>query len=166
MNLSCPKCNKQLPEVETLQFRFCPHCGAEIAAKLQQLDEAYLTIPPDSPPPNVDRGPDELNPETEKKLNGAGQFNDQTVEPQAITPQNRPQIKPPADPPPSSFFRTPPAAPEKPPRILKKQRVTELDPSPPLQKKEPPTKNHSKVIIAVLILLAVVILILGGLFTF
>jgi hypothetical protein len=28
----CPQCNQQLPNVETVDYRFCPHCGAEIAA--------------------------------------------------------------------------------------------------------------------------------------
>ncbi len=40
MDLSCPKCSKQLPEVETLKYRFCPHCGAEIAAEPKKLAEA------------------------------------------------------------------------------------------------------------------------------
>ena len=47
MDPSCPKCSKQLPEVETLKYRFCPHCGAEIPAEAGELDNAFLTRPPD-----------------------------------------------------------------------------------------------------------------------
>jgi hypothetical protein len=55
MKPSCPKCNQQLPEVETVEYRFCPHCGAEIAAERQQPDDADLTIPPDPPRPQANR---------------------------------------------------------------------------------------------------------------
>jgi len=151
MNLRCPKCSKQLPEVETLEYRFCPHCGAEITAKPQQLEEAFLTIPPDLPPPRADLRPRDLSSETEKKITVAGQFDDQTIEPQPGTSRNRPEIKPPLEPPPPHFRRMP---------------SEDADPPPPKPKKQPPTKNQNKIIIAVLILLAVVILILGGLFTF
>ena len=63
MELACPKCSRQLPEVETLKYRFCPHCGAEIAVDPEKHAEAFLTIPPglaprqpklkppDTPPP-------------------------------------------------------------------------------------------------------------------
>ena len=151
MNLRCPKCSKQLPEVETLEYHFCPHCGAEITAKPQQLEEAFLTIPPDLPPPRADLLPGNLSSETEKKITVAGQLDDQTIEPQPSTLRNRPEIKPPPEPPPPHFIRMP---------------SEDADPPPPKLKKQPPTKNQNKIIIVVLILLAVVILILGGLFTF
>jgi hypothetical protein len=149
--MTCPKCSKPLPEVETLKFRFCPHCGAEIAAELQPLDDAYLTMPPDSAPPQADHRPKDLSPETENKKTGGGPFDDQTIERQMMTGRPKPELKPPVEPPPPGFFRMPPI---------------EADPPPPKPKKQPQTKNHNKVIIAVLIMLAVLILILGGLFTF
>ena len=133
----CPKCSKALPDVETLKFRFCPHCGAEIAAEPFQPEQT----------------PDGLgvDPQRGKKPDRKRQLNDHTIAPQSVIPQNRPEIKPPPEPPPPSFFRIEPI---------------ETDPPLPKPKKQPLTKNHHKVIIAVLILLAVVILILGGLFTF
>lgn len=48
MELTCPQCNQQLPDVETVQYRFCPHCGAELAAEPQQQPKLK---PPDTPPP-------------------------------------------------------------------------------------------------------------------
>lgn len=48
MELTCPKCNQQLPETKMVEYRFCPHCGAEIAAERRQ----QLNLkPPDTPPP-------------------------------------------------------------------------------------------------------------------
>ena len=32
MPTTCPKCGQDLPEVEILKYRYCPHCGAEITA--------------------------------------------------------------------------------------------------------------------------------------
>jgi hypothetical protein len=151
MELTCPKCSNTLPEVENVKYRFCPHCGAEIAAESQQLDDAYLTIPPDSPAPRDDHRLTDLNLKTDKKISVADEFNDQTIEPQMMTDRPKPELKPPVEPPPPGFFRMPPI---------------EADPPPPEPKKQPQTKNHNKVIIAVLIMLAVLILILGGLFTF
>jgi DNA-directed RNA polymerase subunit RPC12/RpoP len=62
MDLSCPKCSKQLPEVETLKYRFCPHCGAEIAAAPKKLEDAFLTIAPDLAPPQPKLKPPEIPP--------------------------------------------------------------------------------------------------------
>ena len=166
MNLKCPKCNQALPKVKTLKYRFCPHCGAEVAAEPEKLDEAYLTIPPDLPLPKADRKPDNANAKTDKKLTETGSLDDQTIAPQPITPQNRPPIKPPVQPPPATFFRTPAAEPEVRPPKSKKQPATEFDPPPPQPPKKPQTISRSKVMIAVLIILALVILTLGGLFTF
>ena len=177
MPLSCPQCDKQLPEVDTLEFRFCPHCGAELAAEPQRLDDAFLTVPPDLPPPQTDQGAMDGSPPAIEKT-GSEPFDDQTIAPDPTLPPIRPEIKAPNDPPPSSFFRkpadrpgpatkslpTPPEHPSPPPESLAKP------PEPPElpggEKKQPPIKNHKKVFIAVLILLAVLILIAGGLFTF
>ena len=159
MELICPKCSKPLPEVETLEFRFCPHCGAEIAVEPQQLDDANLTIPPDSPPPQTDHRPMDLSLKTEKKLTVAGQFSDQTSEPQPMTSSQNPELKPPGTPPPATFFRTRPAEKTKTIRSEKKE--------PPKKdnKKQSPTKTRN-IIIATLVILVVIILLLGGLFTF
>ena len=62
MERTCPTCNQQLPKVETIQYRFCPHCGAEIAGERQQLDDADLAIPPASPHTRDDRQQLNLKP--------------------------------------------------------------------------------------------------------
>jgi len=62
MPIDCPKCSKQLPEVETLKYRFCPHCGAEIAAAPKKLADASLTIPPDLAPPHPKLKPPDIPP--------------------------------------------------------------------------------------------------------
>jgi hypothetical protein len=159
MPIACPKCSKPLPEVETLKFRFCPHCGAEIAAEPQQLDDANLTIPPDSPPTQAAHRPMDLSPKTEKKITVAGPFNDQTVEPQAMTSRQQPKLKPPGTPPPATFFRTRPAKKTK--TILSEKK----EPPKKDNKKQSPTKTRN-IIIATLVILVVIILLLGGLFTF
>jgi hypothetical protein len=61
MELTCPKCNQQLPEVQMVDYRFCPHCGAEIAAgplsdqtgePQTMASRQQLNLkPPDTPPP-------------------------------------------------------------------------------------------------------------------
>ena len=159
MELTCPKCSKPLPEVETLEFRFCPHCGAEIAVEPQQLDDAYLTIPPDSPPPQTDHRPMDLSPEAEKKLTVTGQFSDQTSEPQPMASSQKTKLKPPDTPPPAGFFRT--RSDEKTPSIRPAEKM-----SPKRDhKKQSPTKNR-KIAIATLLILAIIILLLGALFTF
>ena len=159
MELKCPKCNQQLPEVETLEFRFCPHCGAEIAAEPQQMEDAFLTIPPDPPPPKADRGPADLSPETEIKATTEAPFNDQTIAPQTATNRQQLKLKPPDLPPPASFFHNRPD--EKPPSIRPAEKV-----QPKLDiKKQPSTKNR-KTVIAALVILVIIILVLGALFTF
>ncbi len=155
----CPQCSKPLPEVETLSYRFCPHCGAEIAADSQQLDDAYLTIPPDSPPPHDSHQPTDLSPETEKKITVADPFDDQTREPQPMADRPRPKLEPPDTPPPASFFRARSA--EKTHTI----RTEEKMPPKKAIKKQSPTKKRN-IIIAALVILAMIILLLGGLFTF
>ena len=160
MKLTCPKCNKPLPEVETIKYRFCPHCGAEIAAEPQHLDDAYLTIPPEPPPPpQADNPPTDLSPQTEKKIGVTRPFNDQTSEPQPPLSRQQPKLKPPHTPPPASFFRTR-SAEKKPPIHTKEKTSPKKD-----VKKQSPTKKRN-IIIAALIILALIILLLGGLFTF
>ena len=166
MEQTCPNCNQQLPEVQKLKYRFCPHCGAEIDAEPRPIDEAFLTIPPDLPAPPVGPAPEDSGPAPERTIPVNGQLDERTIAPQPITPEKRPQIRPPAEPPPPSFFRTPPTAPDPPPPIPKKQRAEKFHTPSPESPKKTATKNHQKVIVAVLIILALVILILGGLFTF
>jgi hypothetical protein len=166
MDLTCPTCRQQLPEVETLNYRFCPHCGAEIDAEPRPLDEAFLTIPPEPSTPPVGAEPQGPGPAPETKTAADGQFEDQTVAPQPIIPKNRPQIRPPVEPPPPGFFRRPSSAPDPSPPIPQKRRAKKVHPPPPKPPEKPAAKNHQKFIIAVLIILALVILILGGIFTF
>jgi hypothetical protein len=151
MQTNCPQCNKPLPEVETLEYRFCPHCGAELAVEPDKLDDVFLTIPPDLPPARADDSLSRLSPPAEQPPPDAGPSDDPTIEPQPLRPQSHPEIRPPSEKPPPGFFREPPAK-------------TPPGPAQPINK--PPAKNPKKILIAVLILLAVVILILGGLFTF
>ena len=151
MPIFCPKCSKQLPEVETLKYRFCPHCGAEIPADPGELDNAFLTMPPDLSERQPKRTADILSPPTDGNGSTTKSFNDQTVEPQPLVKRTRPKIRPPDTPPPSSFFRI---SPEK------------KEPPPPDPKQQPPAKSRRNVMIAILISLVVVILILGGIFTF
>jgi len=151
MPTSCPKCSKQLPEVETLKYRFCPHCGAEIPAASRKLDDAFLTIPPDLSKRQPKRTADDWSPQTDENGSTTKSFDDQTIEPQPVIKRPRPEIKPPDTPPPSGFFRS---SPEK------------KEPPPPDPKQQPPAKSRRNVIIAILILMVVVILIMGGIFTF
>ena len=170
MQPTCPQCSKKLPEVETLKFRFCPNCGAEIAAEPQPLDDAYLTIPPDSPPPQADHRPMDLSPETEKKMAVTDPFDHQTSEPQPIANRQPPKLKAPVTPPPASFFRTPPDETSNSIRSEKKlplKTVRSEKKLPPKKnkKKTSPNKNR-KIVIAALVILAIIILLLGALFTF
>ena len=153
MKLACPKCNRQLPEVETLKYRFCPHCGAEIAVDPEKHEEALLTIPPGLAPRQPEPRPKNSSRDTEtgNKPTLPGRFNDQTIAPQPMASRPKPKLKPPDTPPPASFFRPPSETIKPPPQEFHPQ---------------PPTKNRNKMIIVVLISLAVVILIIGGLFTF
>jgi len=159
MEQTCPKCSKAMPDVETLEFRFCPHCGAEIGAGPQQLEDAFLTIPPDSLPPQADHPPEDLPPETEEKIAVTGQFNDQTIEPLVMSSRQQPKLKPPDTAPPVGFFRT--RSDEK----TQTSRFQEKESAKKDNKKPSPTKNRN-IAIATLVILAIVILILGALFTF
>jgi hypothetical protein len=137
--------------VETLKYRFCPHCGAEIPAESKKRHNALRTIPPDLSRQKPRHVADVLSPPTDENVSATKSFNDQTIEPQTVVKRSRPKISPPDTPPPSSFFRISP----------EKQEPPSLD-----LKKQPPAKSRKNVIIVILILLVVVILILGGLFTF
>lgn len=159
MEPSCPKCNKPLPEVETLEFRFCPHCGAEITDEPRQMEDAFLTIPPDPPPQKADRQPVDLSPETEITATVKVSFNDETIAPQTATNRQQLKLKPPDSPPPASFYRN--RNDEKRPTIRPAEKVPpKID-----HQKQPSTKN-SKIIIVTLVILVIIILVLGALFTF
>ena len=162
MEQTCPKCNKPLPEVEALEFRFCPHCGAEIAAEPRNLDDSYLTIPPEPMPPQTDNPPMGLSPQAENKLAVTGRLNDQTIEPQPLVSRQQPKLKLPDTPPPASFFRTRPA--EKPPAIHTEETKEKKSPIKDVKKQSPARQRN--IIIAALVILALIILLLGGLFTF
>ena len=153
MPIVCSKCSRKLPEVQTLKYRFCPHCGAEIAYGPDMQEEAFRTIPPDSATPLSTSPPENarLDLETGQNPNPAGQLNDPTIAPQPGADRPQPKLKPPDTPPPAGFFRTP-----------------SQTPKPPAQDGAAPsqTKNLNKIIIIALISLALIILIIGGLFTF
>ncbi len=159
MDPSCPKCSKQLPEVETVKYRFCPHCGAEIPEEPRKLDKALLTIPPDISERQPKKTAGVLSPPTDENVSATRPFNDQTIEPQPVIKRPRPEIKPPDTPPPSSFFRISPA--EKTNSIRSGEEV----PPKKVVKIQSPTKTRN-IIIATLVILVIIILVLGGLFTF
>jgi DNA-directed RNA polymerase subunit RPC12/RpoP len=159
MPISCPKCSKQLPAVETLKYRFCPHCGAEIPAEPKKLDNVLLTIPPDLSKRQPKQMADVLSPQTDENASTTKSFNDQTIEPQQMVKRSRPKINPPDTPPPSSFFRISSA--EKTHSISSGEKV----PPKKVIKKQSPTKTRSSIIV-ILVILAIIILVLGGLFTF
>jgi len=171
MELTCPKCNKPLPEVAAMEFRYCPHCGAEIPVEPQPLEDAYLTTPPDSAPPRADYRPMDLSPATETV---AGQFNDETSEPQPRASRQQPKLKPPDLPPPAGFFRA--HSDEKTPSIRSGEKVpVKKVPAKKVPAKKVPAKKDKKqpspaknrnIVIATLIILAMIILLLGALFTF
>jgi hypothetical protein len=137
--------------VETLKYRYCPHCGAEITAAPAKFDTAMLTIPPDMSGQQSQKRAAVSSPQPDENVAATKSFNDQTVEPQPVVKPSRPIIKPPDTPPPSSFFRTRPEVKE---------------PPAPDVKQAPQMKSRKNTIIVILILLIVVILIMGGVFTF
>ena len=159
MPVKCSRCSQALPDVETLEFRFCPHCGAEIAPEPGQIENAYLTIPPDPPLPPADHRPMELRPETETKEKAVERFNDRTGEPQTATKKQQLKLKPPESPPPAGFFRT---RSDEEPRLV---HPAENVPMENEHKKKASTKNR-KIVITILVILVIIILVLGALFTF
>jgi len=150
MPISCPKCSKQLPEVETLEYRFCPHCGAEIPAGPKKLERAFQTLPPDLTSGPQKKMPGRSKPDVGETASNISPSTHQTIEPSLMAKRSRPKIKPPVTPPPASFLRM---SPEK------------NTPAPEDIKAQSSTKSRN-IIIAALVLLAVIILVLGGFFTF
>jgi hypothetical protein len=159
MEQTCPKCNRQLPDVETLEFRFCPHCGAEIAPEPRQIEDAYLTIPPDPPFPPAEHRPMDFRAESEIKEPAVDRLNDQTGEPQSKTDRQPLELKPPKSPPPAGFFRT--CSKEKPPLIRPAEKVR-----PENEHKKQASTQNRKIVITILVVLVIIILGLGALFTF
>lgn len=153
MPITCSKCSRLLPQVATLKYRFCPHCGTEIEADSDKHQDALLTTPPELTPRQPEQQPGNLRLDTEtgKKPTLAARFDDQPIAPRPMASRPRPELKPPDTPPPASFFRTPSET---------------LQPPPPDIQTKPPAKNRTKIIVAVLVSLAVIILIVGGLLSF
>ena len=159
MDLLCPKCSMPLPEVENLEYRFCPACGAEISAKPKRLEAAFQTIPPDLSAQQPEQPPNALDSETGPKAIFTEKFNDESIAPQSVDRLQQPELKPPDTPPPSSFNRIRP--------VEKAQPASSKEQAPTKQviQERSPSKSR-KIIIAGLIILALIILVLGGLFTF
>jgi len=158
MDQTCPKCSMKLPEMETLEYRFCPGCGTEISATPEQLDETLQTIPPDlsMQQPGL---PGDLEPKIGKKDIFTQKFNDKTIAPHSRDRSQQPGLKPPNTPPPAGFFRK--RAAENPNSI---GSAKEVPPKKVIQKQS--SAKNRKTIIAIIIILAVILLVLGGLFTF
>lgn len=159
MTLSCPKCSLQLPEVENLEYRFCPGCGAEIPAEPKRLDEALQTIPPDLSAQRPEQTPGVSDSKKDQQTIFTERFNDKTIAPQSMAKLGQPELKPPDTPPPASFYRSSSVEKPHPPRSEEK-----VPPKPTIQKRSPAKKRN--IIIAGLVILALIILVLGGLFTF
>lgn len=159
MQLTCPQCNMPLPEVETLEYRFCPGCGAEIPAKSETLDEAFQTIPPDLSAQRTQQKSNASDSETGPNVKFVEKLNDKTSAPQSMAKSRRPELKPPNTPPPTSFHRI---------RSVETFQSTRSEGKAPpeqiIQKR--PSAKYRNIIIAGLIVLALIILLLGGLFTF
>ena len=150
MEPTCPKCGQPLPEVQSMEYRFCPHCGAEITAESKKNDNVYLTTP-DLASRQPRQTPKRLKSGTEKEPALGGRFSDPTIEPQPKARHPQPKLKPPEAPPPSSFSRTS----EAPTAAFRQDN-----------NKKQSSKNRNKIIFAFLALLAVIILIIGLRFTF
>ena len=162
MPITCPQCSLQLPEVENLEYRFCPGCGAEISVEPQRLDEAPHTIPPDLSAQRPEQKSSVSDSKTDQHAIFTETFNDKTIAPQSMPKLQQPELKPPDTPPPASFYRSSPVSPvekQHPPRSEEK-----VPPKPAMQKQS--SARNRNIIIAGLIILALIILVLGGLFTF
>jgi len=162
MQTTCPKCSQKLPEVATLKYRFCPHCGAEITDEPKKHEDIFLTIPPAPAPRQPEQRPEDLRSNTDagKKSVPGEHFDDHTIAPQPVARRPKPELKPPDIPPPPGFSRTARAEKTHPAGSPKKASLKQE------LRKPPPSPKRKKIIIAVLLLLAVIILITGGLFTF
>lgn len=159
MEITCPKCSLQLPEVENLEYRFCPGCGAEISAEPKRLDEALHTIPPDLSAKRPEQTSSVSHLKTARQTGFAETFDEKTIAPQSIARLRQPELKPPDTPPPSSFYRSSPVEKPHPPRPEEK-----IPPQPAIQKRS--SAKNRNIIIAGLVILVLIILVLGGLFTF
>jgi hypothetical protein len=149
MPIACPKCNHQLPQVETLEYRFCPYCGVEIPAEPKKLDDTFQTIPPDLTAERQQKSKQDVDPEIREV--DIGPSIQKTQEPKPRPKRDRPKINPPATPPPPSFLRT---------------RPEEKDSTPIHDYREPAAKNRKRILIITLALIALLILLIGGYFTF
>ena len=159
MKLSCPKCSAQLPEVENLEYRFCPECGAEITVRPKKLDEAFLTVPPDLSAQPPRQKSNTFDSEKSPEVTLTEESDNKTIAPQSIATLSQPELKPPDTPPPSSFHRI--RSVENPQSTLAKEK------KPPEQiiQQRPPSKKRNIIIVS-LVILALIILALGGVFTF
>ena len=159
MQLECPKCNMQLPEVENLEYRFCPACGAEITVKPKKLDNAFLTVPPNLSAQRPGQKSKTLDSETGPKVIFTETPDEKTIAPQSMPKLRQPELKAPDTPPPSSFHRI--RSVEKPQHTLSKGKIP---PKQIIQQRSPAKKRN--IIIASLVILGLIILALGGVFTF
>ena len=150
MPIVCSKCNQPLPEMQSMEYRFCPHCGAEITVESKKNDNVHSTTP-DLASRQSKQTPMRLKIDTKKEPALSEHFSNQTIEPQPRVRRPQPKLKPPEEPPPSSFFRT------------SGEPITALRQN---NNKKHPVKNRTKIILAFLALLAVIILIIGLHFTF
>ena len=148
-----------LPEVENLEYRFCPGCGTEISAEPKKLDDAFQTIPPDlsaqSPGQKITTSDPDPGLNAIRKEN----LNDKTIVPQPMTKLRQPHLKPPDTPPPPGFHRT---------RSIEKPHLPRSEKNAPPKRiihKRSAAKNRNILIVS-LVVLALIILVLGGLFTF
>ena len=159
MQITCPNCRTQLPEVENLEYRFCPTCGAEITVRPKKLDEAFLTVPPDLSAQQPRQKSNTLDSEKNPEVTFTEKSNNKTIAPQSIATLSQPELKPPDTPPPPSFHRIRPV--EKPQSTLSEEKKP---PKQIIQKRSPSKKRN--IIIVSLVILALFILALGGVFTF
>jgi len=159
MELKCPQCHKHLPEVENLEYRFCPMCGAEITVRPEKLDDAFLTVPPDLSAQQPRQKSNTFDSEKSPKVTFAEKSNNKTIAPQSMATLSQPELKPPDTPPPSSFHRI---------RSVENAQPTlakEKNPPNQIIKQRSPSKKRNIIIVG-LVILALIILALGGVFTF
>ena len=159
MDLICPKCSSQLPEVENLKYRFCPTCGAEITVRPKKLDNAFLTVPPNLSAQRPGQKSKALDSEKGPKVIFTEKSTNKTIAPQSMAKLRQPELRPPDTPPPSSFHRI--RTIENPQSTLSKEKIL---PKQIIQQRSPAKKRN--IIIACLVILALIILALGGVFTF
>jgi hypothetical protein len=104
MSLSCPNCKTVLPQDGELEYRFCPHCGADITAPGAEIAEDFQTIPPDLDHTVGSHHEQARQPDRVEKPSAAN--TNQTPEPViAAKIKPRPAIVPPPGQPPKGFYR-------------------------------------------------------------